>query len=358
MAKEKTPPAGKAPTISTYSELAADLKNNKTASLYVFFGEEEYLIDRAVRALSRIFIAPGCQDADSYTADWSSAAGDPEALLEMVRTPPFLSAKRMIMIKNSGLFAARSPDSPELSQKYISIFSDIPDFCCLIFIEEKIDKRKKVLLEAASRNGFVVQVDRQGTDALCRWVGSALRKENIRITLDAINSLVDRTEGSMRVLGTEIQKIILYSKNSGLSEITINEVELICIPDIRGSIFQMTDAIGARNIGRALTVLDTLISMKEPVPKIRFMLSRHLRQLICAKELGQSDRVMSTLKVVPFVARNLLSQAKYFQMEELTALYEACAASDFSVKTGKIDDRLSMEILLVSAGRMNAQQAH
>ena len=355
MAKEKNTSTGKGLLIRSYAELAADLKNNKSESLYVLFGEEEYLIDRAVHALTRLLIAPGCQDADSYTGDWSSSGADPEALLEMVRTPPFLSQKRMILIRNSGLFAGRSPDSPEASQKYTAMFSDIPDFCCLIFLEEKIDKRKKVLLDAISQHGMLVQVEKQSTDALCRWVAGSLRKDSIRITTEAINSLVDRTEGSMRVLGNEIRKISLYCAGTGLSEITINEIELICIPDIRGSIFQMTDAIGARNIGRALVVLDTLISMKEPVPKIRFMLARHLRQLICAKELGQPERIMTALKVVPFVARNLSSQARYFQMDELTSLYEACASSDFNVKTGQIDDRMSMETLIVSAGKDSVQ---
>jgi len=353
MAREKTSTAGKGITIRTYAELAADLKNKKTASLYVFFGEEEYLIDRAVHALTRLLIAPGCQDADSYTSEGSQTAGDPEALLEMVRTPPFMSQKRMIILKNTGLFGTKSPDSPEASKKYTSIFADIPDFCCLIMIEDKVDKRKKALLESVSQHGNLVQVDRQSTDALCRWVGTSLQKENIRITLEAINSLVDRTEGSMNVLGNEIQKLVLYCKGTGLREVAINDIEEICIPDIRGSIFQMTDAIGARNISRALTVLDTLIAMKEPVPKIRFMLARHLRQLICAKELGQAERIMQVLKVVPFVARNLSSQARSFQLSELTALYEACASSDFAVKTGQMDDRLSMETLLVSSGKMN-----
>jgi len=353
MAKEKSSSAGRGLSVRSYGELAADLKNNITASLYVLFGEEEYLIDRAVHALTRLLVAPGCHDADSYTGDWSSSAGDPEALLEMIRTPPFLSQKRMVIIRNSGLFAGRSPDNIDITNKYMALFSDIPDFCCLIFLEEKVDKRKKVLLEAASGNGMLVQVDKQSTDALCKWVGSSLRQKNIRITMEAINSLVDRTEGSMRVLGNEIQKITLYCAGAGLSDVTIDEIELICIPDIRGSIFQMTDAIGMRNVGRALTVLDTLISMKEPVPKIRFMLARHLRQLICAKELGAPERIMIVLKVVPFVARNLSAQARSFQMNELTGLYEACASSDFAVKTGQIDDRLSMETLLVSAGKMS-----
>lgn len=351
MTEKTTAPSGKGLSIMSYTELAADLKMGVSASLYVMWGEEEYLIERSLHAIHGLLIAPGCQDADSYTSDWAASAGDPDMLREMVLTPPFLSKKRLIIIQNSGLFASRSPETPEISQKYVHLISSIPDFCCLVFVEDKVDKRKKTLIEAANKNGLLVQVDRQSTEVLCKWVGKTLGKEKIRITMEAINSLVDRTEGSMLTLSSEMQKIILYCRNDGISEISIKEIDDICIPDIRGSIFQMTDAIGSRNISRALMVLDTLISLKEPVPKIRFMFARHLRQLICAKELGQQDRIISALKVVPFVARNLASQSRSFQMDELTALYEACALSDFSVKTGKIDDRMSMEILLVSAGK-------
>lgn len=356
MANHSTPPAGKGISIMSYPELAADLKLNVTAPLYILWGEEEYLIERALLSLQTLLIAPGCKDADSYSSDGSAFAGDPDAIREMVLTPPFLSKKRLIIIKNSGLFAARSPDSPEMSRKYIDLFSTMSDFCCLVFVEEKVDKRKKALLEAAGKNGILVQVDRQSTEVLCKWVGKTLAKNKIRITLEAVNSIVDRTEGSMYTLGSEMQKIVLYCRNENIFEITLRDIDDICIPDIRGSIFQMTDAIGTRKIFRALVVLDTLISLKEPVPKIRFMFARHLRQLICAKELVQQDRIMTALKVVPFVARNLATQSRSFQMDELTALYEACASSDFSVKTGKIDDRMSMEILLVSAGKARGKQ--
>lgn len=341
---------GKTLSIKSYPELAAELKSGAAAGLYLLFGDEEYLIDRAVRAIERSLIAPGCEDADAYKGD-STLAGNTEALAEMLRTPPFLSAKRLVVLKNTGLFGAKSPESPEAAAKYISIFSSIPDFSCLVFVEEKIDKRKKALLEAAGAAGVLAQIDRQSSDALCKWLAAQLGKRQIRITTEALSSLVDRTECSMRTLDSEVQKILLYCASTKTSEITLEDINEICMPDIRGSIFQMTDAIGARNTGKALTVLDTLISLKEPVPKIRFMLARHFRQLICAKELGRQDLIASALKVVPFVARNLMTQARYFQMDELTAIYEACAASDFSVKTGRMDDRLSMETLLVSAGK-------
>lgn len=343
-----------APIAKSYDELALSLKNNQIQSIYLLFGEEDYLVEQVVRALSRRLIAQGCQDADMYTGDYSSVKADAEKLNELVSTPPFLSSKRLIVIKESGLFAGRSPDSPESAQTFVRLFENIPDFSCLVFVEEKVDKRKKLLYEAVTQNGMAVNFARRNADDLGKWIASSLKRHEIRITLDAMGSLIDRTEGSMRVLDQEVKKLILSCDGKGSKEISLADVDAVCIPDIRGSVFQMTDAIGARDIGKALRVLDTLVSLKEPIPRIRFMLARHVRQLICAKELAQQDSIISQLKVVPFVARNLLAQSRAFQMEELLMLYDACTMSDLSVKTGKIDDRLSMELLVSGAGKVGS----
>lgn len=351
MAKEKPQSGSKTIAFCSYGELASELMEKKQRSLYVMTGEEEYLIDRAVSALSRNCVAKGFEEIDSYTADYASTNLSPDQFYELVATPPFMSERRFLVFKNTGLFSAKSPDNPELTAKYVKILADIPSFVCVVMIEEKIDKRKKALLEAAAKSGLLVQVDRQSPDSLCKWIVSTLARKGIKITQDAANSMIDRTESKMRVISSEIEKVSLYALNMKRMNITLTEIEEICVPDIRGSIFQMTDAIGQRNPDRALRVLDLLISLKEPVPKIRFMLSRHIRQLICAKEIGQQDKLMSTLKVVPFVARNLTSQSKCFQMNELLKLYAACAASDYAVKTGQMEDRLSLETLLVRAGK-------
>lgn len=340
-----------APAASTYDELARSLKSGRIESLYLLFGEEEFLVEQVLRALKRQILTPGCEDADLYTGDWSSIKPDAGRLHELVATPPFLSSKRVNIIRNSGLFASNAPETPEQTQEFVHIISNLPDFSCLVFVEEKVDKRKKVLYEAVSQNGMAVHFTKRSTEELGRWIAASLKKHDIRITMDAIGSLIDRTDSSMRVLDNEIKKIILSCDGRMSKEVTIQDIETICIPDIRGSVFQMTDAIGARDVGRAIRVLDTLISLKEPIPRVRFMLARHIRQLICAKELGRQDLIISDLKVVPFVARNLLAQSKGFHVEELLSLYDACAISDYSVKTGRIDDRLSMELLLAGAAK-------
>jgi DNA polymerase-3 subunit delta len=198
--------------------------------------------------------------------------------------------------------------------------------------------------------GVLVEVNRQTDDSLCRWAAGILQKEDIRITVNAVGSLVDRCDRNMRTLESELKKIILYCRHSSISQISTEIIDLICIPDIRGSVFHMTDAIGLKRPDMALEILDKLISLKEPVTRIRFMMSRHFRHLICAKEIGRAELVSAKLKVMPFVARNLVKQSAKFQMKELLNIYDSCFKSDMDVKTGKMEERLSMEWLLVYAG--------
>lgn len=340
----------KALKFSDFSTVAGDIRNGQIKPVYLITGDEDYLTDKLISALKKKLLAAGCEEADSYYSDRSSSGINPDELREKVYTPPFVSTRRLTMIKNSGLFSQSGNDAHDKTAILRKIIEEIPEFACLVIIETKIDKRKRPLFEPFALRGELVEVNRQTDDSLCRWAAGILQKENLKITVSAISSLVDRCERNMRTLESEIKKIILYCRRSSICQISTETIDLICIPDIRGSVFHMTDAIGLKRPDQALEILDKLISLKEPVTRIRFMMSRHFRHLICAKELGSVDRVSGKLKVMPFVARNLVKQSSKFQMNELLDIYDSCFESDMNVKSGRMEERLSMEWLLVYAG--------
>jgi len=165
----------------------------------------------------------------------------------------------------------------------------------------------------------------------------------------AAESLIDRCDSQMNVIWNELTKIFLYAEGKGLTTIDTSVVEELSLPDLRGTIFDLTDAMSAGRTAQALTLLDTLIVQKQPVQLITFMLARHFRQLIVARSLGSPDRIASRLKVMPFVAARLLNQSRSMSLESLEAQYSACFEADLSVKSGLVPDRISLELLLVSA---------
>ena len=161
------------------------------------------------------------------------------------------------------------------------------------------------------------------------------------ICMGEIKTLIDEEKLQKRV--KEIAKQIEEDYKG-------KEITLICI--LKGSVFNITDAVGSGDAQTALSILENLIIMKEPAIKIRFMLMRHLKQLICAKDLGRKDAIISRLKLQPFIADKLLRQANRFSMDTLLKLYIECSRQDMEIKHGNLDPRHSLEsFIILSCGK-------
>ncbi|MDD2533566.1 MAG: DNA polymerase III subunit delta [Eubacteriales bacterium] len=380
-----------------YKELKAELRGGTFRRLYVMTGDEIFLIDKLIMSIQDLLIAPGAQTIDSvHLIGGAGSKITIEKLKSEVLTPPFLSRCKVVVVKNSGLFAsaerssAKSTTLNETSassgttldndtgfgpnqntentgddddsevladpkaaksrqQDLIKLLSDIPDSACLIFIEQKVDKRQKAVIAAIEQQGVLAEIVTEQPALLRQWVEAECRQRQLTIEPLAAESLVDRCDNSMQVIWQEMTKIFLYVEFAKQTKIDQDLIEKLSLPDLRGNIFDMTDAISKGNTARALELLDLLLGQKEPAQLIAFMLARHFRQLIVAKDLNRSDAIIRDLKVMPFVANRLLQQAKALSAEQMETIYGLCFETDLSVKTGQLGERLALELLLVSA---------
>jgi len=336
----------------SFASIVNEGKKDKFSRVYLITGEENYLIDRTLKSMKKLIVSPGAESLDYYSKDFGSSELPVDEFQSLSGTPPFISKRRMTVIRNSGLWGSRAPSAAKEQEKWRSLIASIPEYAAVFFVEEKVDKRKKQLIEAVSQNGMLVEIDLQDEEVLKTWILQRFKEGGISISNDCVSSLISRVNSSMRTLDNEINKILLYCENTGTKSISMTLLDKLSIPDVHASVFQMTDAIGHRNTGKAMEIFASLVTLKEPIPKIRLMLARHVRHLICAKELGEASNIASRLKVQPFVARNLVNQSRDFSIVQLERLYNLCFESDQWVKNGKMDDRLAMEVLLAASGKV------
>lgn len=364
-----------------YKELKAELRGGQAHSLYVLYGEESFLIDKLVESLVELLIEPGSQALDKVmiNAGGQPAKLDADRLLAEVMTPPFLSRRKLVIVKNCGWFSpsagARKAESgaPESEEDdddesvqpasagkgrqdiLAGLFARIPDSCCLVFIESKVDKRLKHLIGLIRKKGVLAEIGREQPQILQKWVFAECRRRQIEIGESAAESLIDRCELSMQVISQELGKLFLFCDYTGCRKVDLDLISEISIPDLRGNIFNLTDALSDGQTEKALNLVDTLISQRQPVQLIYFMLARHFRQLICAAELGKPDQIATALKVMPFVAGRLSRQAKRLSIDLMEEFYALFYEMDVLVKTGLINDRLALETLLVKAAESARQ---
>lgn len=343
-------------------QLSELIKTGEYPRCILIYGEEEFLMDQFLGIVKRKCIAEGAETMDYVKIDCEGKEMDPEQVRANIELPAWMSPKRVVYVKNADIFGKKDTDRKKKGdtdkkekndktdvEKIEKLLKDVPDTGILIISTSKIDNRKKALLKAFTDNGVVSEFAFQPEDKLSNTISKKLARSGLRADEETLLSIVSRCNKSLRLIDGEVNKIVLYCQGAGMDTVTMDVVEDLCPPDIQGKIFQITDAIGARNAQAALIYTDNLIKTKEPLPRIRVMIARQIKLLICAKEIGNKDEIIKRLKVQDFVARNLLKQSRNFNHDKLIKIYMDLYQADADIKKGLADERMSLDTLIVKA---------
>lgn len=315
----------------------------ESLGLVLLYGSESYMTDGAVSMLRKAYIGAGAEDMDFAVIDTRTGDKfDMGKLEELISMPPWMSSKRLIVVRQSGV------PGRELSDKELDLLKNIPSSAVVVFCEETVDSRKKAF-KAFQQYGTVAAMSGFEEDELTGWISKRFARDELRIGLEAADSMASRCAGNMMELVNEINKVTLYCQGKGYTEVTPDIVELCCPPDLSGKIFDIMDACGSGNAAIALGTLDKLIANKEPLARIRASIVNHIKALIMAKEAGNAGILINRTGMNDFRARKLVGQARNFNMKTLIGLYLAASDSDSEFKHGLIDERYSLEIILVKA---------
>ncbi|MBP7402555.1 MAG: DNA polymerase III subunit delta [Clostridia bacterium] len=356
-----------------FNDLKSAVRRGETARLYVLTGEEDFLAENLVSTILSTLLQPGFEAVDCVRLDGSSRTSRPDIdrLEREASTPAFASSRRVVVVRQSGLFAGRpskaSRDaeteedggedgngpvraaSGDQTTRLIRLMENLSDGCCFLFLEEKVDRRQRALLDAIRTHGVFASFDRQKPAELTAWLTGLCRKAGISIDRRAAESLVDRCDNSMRQIRSECSKLLLFCTAESRTSIDLGLVDALCVQDVRGGIFDLTDAIAAGRTERAAALLDALLFRKEPTTLIRFLLARHIRNLLVVSECATDSQAATQAGVPSFVASRLRAQVRSMGTDPLERLYIRCQENDQAVKSGRMPDVLALETLVISA---------
>ena len=312
-------------------QIAEDIKQNNFKQVYLLHGEERYLRrqykDKLMHALSN--------DGDTMNTHVFEGKDIPIGeVIDLAETLPFLAEHRVILISDSGLFSSGG----EKMAEYLSS----PN-------ESSIDKRSK-LFKAVQSKGYVAEFGVQDENTLKRWIAGVLAREGKKITENTVQLLISKTGTDMDNIHMELEKLICYSM--GREVITNEDVEAICTTRITNHIFDMINAIAERQKSRALTLYYDLLALKEPPMRILFLIARQCNILLQVKELkskGHDNKtIASKIGVPPFIVQKHINQAAKFKTSSLQRAVTQCVEAEEAVKQGRMNDRMSVEILIMT----------
>ena len=319
-------------------QLLQDLKQETYKNVYLLCGEEAYLRNQYKKRLRDALVTDG--DTMNYSY-YEGKDINPRAVIDMAETLPFFADRRVLMVENSGFFKNKCDELAD----YVA---SIPESTCFIFVETEIDKRSRFYKEV-KKYGRVVEFGTQKEDTLIKWILGILKKENRNITKETLQTFLVKTGSDMQMIKNELDKLVAYTE--GRDVITTDDVEQVCITQTTNKIFEMINAIAEGNQKKALEFYEDLLSLKEPPMRILFLIARQFNQLYQVKLLEKeglpSSEIAKQTGIVPFAMKKYQAQAKNFTEGELRTAVEECVASEEAVKTGNMNDRLSVELLIL-----------
>ena len=320
--------------------IAQDIKSAQFSHLYLLYGEEAYL-RRQYRDKLRAALVPA--DDTMNCSVYSSKDINASEVVDLAGTMPFFAERRVIIIENSGWLKSGN-------DQFLALVKAIPDTTYLILVEEETDKRSK-LYKAVTANGYAALCEMQDEATLRKWVMGLLKKENKLITPDALTLLLDKTGTSMENIRREVEKLVCYKYYD--EGITASDVEELCIVQIQNQIFDMVEAVAQKKQKQALKLYYNLLALKEAPMKILALIARQFNMLLQVKEMKtkgyhESDIAKQTGLNPYYLKKKYIPQAAQFKQAQLETALKACVEAEEAVKTGRMPDLLSVELIIVS----------
>jgi DNA polymerase-3 subunit delta len=328
-----------------YRKLKADLRAKQPGNFYILYGEEAYLRNYTLSLLKK-------QIVEDLTAEFNCHRFTQEnfsiqALADSVEAYPMMAERSFVQVDELDLFHMTESDR----EKMISIFSDIPDYCCLVLTYEttefKPDKRQKKLWDIISTKATIAEFRKQGERELCDWIARHFAALGKSISPELCRYLVVQTGGAMTLLDGEIAKIAAYT---GEAQVTKPDIDAVVEPVLDAVVFDISNAIAAGNFDMAIAKLRTLLQkQEEPIPIVA-AIGAQMRRLYCAKILSASgkgaDSLMQLCGLSEYPAKLTMTQSRKLPDRFCRQAVLECLATDEALKSG-VGDPQEQTLLLV-----------
>jgi DNA polymerase-3 subunit delta len=344
---------------------AAQAGTGKLRPGYALLGDEAFLLDRCRAAVLKAFVPDELRDFSLSDLDLASTSIF--EVLDRAQTPSLMAPFQVIFVRNvrqlytrgakKDEFAAldryfQSPN-PQALLLFVADFIRIPADARRMEMDDK--NRYERLKETLGEHCGMVELARVSEEDAMRWAVATAQQAGSRLEPDAARELVDALGADMMLVASELEKLLLYA--SGRGKITLGDVETMVLAAKQRSLYELTDAISARDRVRALALLHGLLNSSDAGEDAAighlYMLARTFRQMlvILEKNVRDSRAIWQALwqgfRMPPFAADDLIRQARrYKSRRELTRALRLVARADLELRSSPPDKRLVLERLI------------
>jgi DNA polymerase-3 subunit delta len=323
-------------------DIPAAVARGRIAPIYCLSGER-FLVDAAHAAIRAAVLAAAGPAAGFNHDAFELKETGLSPCLATARTMPMMAKRRLVVGK--GVDLVKAADLEPL----VDYVADPNPATCLVLVGDKVDVRFKAFA-ALRKAGFLHVFAALRDNALAGWLRGEARARKIDLSGDAAVALADLAGPEMGPLSMALDQLGLYT--GGTRAVTVDDVETLVAETRQRNVFELTKAIGAGDVPRALGLLANMLRNREAPLKIQFMLARQMRQIWRAKELlaagAPRNEIAGAVGMSPYFLDDVLVPAKRMSRAALARAFERLYQSDQALKSSRVEGDLIVSRLVQS----------
>jgi DNA polymerase III subunit delta len=333
---------------------------------YVLIGDEIFLYDRCRKAVLTTLTPPEFRDFSLHDLDLAETSIF--EVLDRAQTPSLMAPFQVLFVRNLKTLYGRGSKKEEFAA--IDAYFRSPNPAALIlFVADhlriptdlrKMDYQDKERFEKIRETlgdwCGTVELARVDENDAIKWVLTAAESRNVRFDPDAARELVDALGADMMLIASEFEKLLLYVE--GKNRVSLGDVETMVLAAKQRSLYELTDAISAKDRPRALALLHGLLNASDGGEDSSighlYMLARTFRQMLIISEKNVRDPraiwqvLWQGFRMPPFAAEDLIKQARrYKSRRELTRAIRLVARADLELRSSPANKLLVLERLIL-----------
>jgi DNA polymerase-3 subunit delta len=313
----------------------------KIKPIYVIAGKEETLVNDQCRQLVDELVEPSQRATGLFNADPKEVeAAD---ILDELRTAPFLTDKRVVVIKGADEFVSQNR---ELLEKYFD--NPCPTGILILTVSNWPGNTR--LAKKLPKVGKLVTVTQpKGWQLPGRLVQYAADAYSKKLSKDAAELLVELTGDDLVRLYSEIDKLTLFADSE--KTITLEHVEKLIGHNRLYNAFAVIDKCLAGNAGAAVERLRNMFASDRSTEfKVVGAFAFHFRRMFNAKVLFDKgvrpDAIVKRLRIWGN-KDSFFTQLRKMSLKQIGDGIQQLAEIDYAIKTGRTKPQVAIEQLVL-----------
>ncbi len=345
------------------------IKSGKFPQVLTLFGEEEFLIEEDYNALIQSILKDPSYSYDFEVIDGEQAT--PDRIAQSCTTFPFVAPVRVVVVNHFEKVFSGNTSKKGLDKTPFGKYLESPQPSTFLLLKVFDDSLKGMMAAKKSmatdpksakkiksaKFPFNILIEKFDCleypkiyeSAIPRWITERVKSIGKDIGADAVEFLAAHVHPNIRMINNDIEKLAVHIGEA--KNISLDDVKFIVGASREYNVFELQNAIGQRNLGKATEILIKMLSADRQEMLIMAVLNKYFITLFklieVAQEVKDKYAVAAQIGVSPFFVQDYLGAIKKYSPVEIEQAFVVMAETDEKLKSSSIDSTALMQQMLV-----------